>query len=97
MLHARRWFAPFAAFALLASLASFAGGGMESVPFDSDRWEFVGSGGVVEYMGRKCLAGTATLKDAELHNGVIEEDGDPEQVFESPKSDRFRQFIMTSY
>jgi len=74
MLHARRWFAPFAAFALLASLASFAGGGMESVPFDSDRWEFVGSGGVVEYMGRKCLAGTATLKDAERHNGVIEVD-----------------------
>lgn len=32
-----------------------------------------------------------------LHNGVIEEDGEPRQVFESPKSERFRQFIMSTY
>jgi ABC-type histidine transport system ATPase subunit len=29
-----------------------------------------------------------------LHQGVIEEDGPPRQVFESPQSERFKQFIM---
>ena len=29
-----------------------------------------------------------------LHQGLIEEDGPPRQVFESPKSVRFKQFIM---
>jgi ABC-type histidine transport system ATPase subunit len=29
-----------------------------------------------------------------LHQGLIEEDGPPRQVFESPRSERFRQFIM---
>ncbi|MGD9331440.1 MAG: ATP-binding cassette domain-containing protein [Desulfobacterales bacterium] len=29
-----------------------------------------------------------------LHQGLIEEDGPPRQVFESPKSERFKQFIM---
>lgn len=29
-----------------------------------------------------------------LHEGKIEEDGTPEEVFNTPKSDRFRQFIM---
>jgi ABC-type histidine transport system ATPase subunit len=29
-----------------------------------------------------------------LHQGVIEEDGPPRRVFESPKSERFKQFIM---
>ncbi len=28
-----------------------------------------------------------------LHQGLIEEDGNPDEVFTSPKSDRFRQFI----
>ena len=28
-----------------------------------------------------------------LHEGVVEEDGDPQQVFNNPKSERFRQFI----
>jgi ABC-type histidine transport system ATPase subunit len=32
-----------------------------------------------------------------LEKGKIEEDGPPKQVFETPKSERFRQFIMTSY
>lgn len=31
------------------------------------------------------------------HEGRLEEDGPPAQVFESPKSERFRQFIMTTY
>ena len=29
-----------------------------------------------------------------LHQGLIEEDGPPRQVFEAPKSERFKQFIM---
>ena len=29
-----------------------------------------------------------------LHQGLIEEDGPPQQVFEAPKSERFKQFIM---
>ena len=28
-----------------------------------------------------------------LHQGLIEEDGSPDQVFNSPRSERFRQFI----
>jgi arginine/ornithine transport system ATP-binding protein len=28
-----------------------------------------------------------------LHEGIVEEDGDPQQVFNNPKSERFRQFI----
>jgi octopine/nopaline transport system ATP-binding protein len=28
-----------------------------------------------------------------LHNGLIEEEGPPETLFGSPKSERFRQFI----
>ena len=28
-----------------------------------------------------------------LHEGVVEEDGEPQQVFNNPKSERFRQFI----
>ena len=28
-----------------------------------------------------------------LHEGVVEEDGEPGQIFNNPKSDRFRQFI----
>ena len=29
-----------------------------------------------------------------LHQGLIEEDGTPHEVFESPRSERFKQFIM---
>ncbi|MCP4307196.1 MAG: ATP-binding cassette domain-containing protein [bacterium] len=32
-----------------------------------------------------------------LHNGKVEEDGTPEQVFEAPTSDRCRQFLATHY
>ena len=30
-----------------------------------------------------------------LHDGRVEEDGNPSQVFETPRSERFQQFIMT--
>lgn len=30
-----------------------------------------------------------------LHNGVIEEEGPPEQLFGAPRSDRFKQFLKT--
>lgn len=32
-----------------------------------------------------------------LDQGIIDEDGPPKKVFESPKSDRFRQFIAAMY
>ncbi|MHA7880563.1 MAG: ABC transporter ATP-binding protein [Saccharospirillum sp.] len=32
-----------------------------------------------------------------LHQGKIEEYGDPKEVFENPKSERFKQFITPSY
>lgn len=28
-----------------------------------------------------------------LHQGLVEEDGTPEQVFDNPKSERFKQFM----
>ena len=31
-----------------------------------------------------------------LHEGLVEEDGDPEQVFNNPKSERFREFLSGS-
>jgi ABC-type histidine transport system ATPase subunit len=30
-----------------------------------------------------------------LHQGQVEEDGPPDQVFENPRSDRCRQFISS--
>ncbi|MCK5818301.1 MAG: ATP-binding cassette domain-containing protein [Psychromonas sp.] len=32
-----------------------------------------------------------------LHQGLIEEDGKPEQVFQNPSSERFKQFISSVY
>jgi arginine/ornithine transport system ATP-binding protein len=32
-----------------------------------------------------------------LHQGKIEEYGDPKEVFEHPKSERFKQFISSVY
>ena len=32
-----------------------------------------------------------------LHQGRVEEDGPPEQVFDAPKSERCRQFLATNY
>jgi len=32
-----------------------------------------------------------------LHQGLIEEQGTPEEVFQNPKSDRCRQFVASSY
>jgi len=31
-----------------------------------------------------------------LHQGLIEEAGDPNEIFENPKSERFRQFLSTT-
>jgi polar amino acid transport system ATP-binding protein len=30
-----------------------------------------------------------------LHNGIIEEEGPPDQLFGAPKSDRLKQFLKT--
>jgi arginine/ornithine transport system ATP-binding protein len=32
-----------------------------------------------------------------LHQGRVEEDGDPKELFSNPKSERFRQFISSTY
>jgi len=32
-----------------------------------------------------------------LHEGMVEEEGTPEEVFQNPKSDRCRQFLASSY
>ena len=32
-----------------------------------------------------------------LHNGQIEEQGTPDKVFDSPNSDRCRQFLATNF
>jgi arginine/ornithine transport system ATP-binding protein len=32
-----------------------------------------------------------------LHQGRVEEDGDPNELFSNPKSERFRQFISSTY
>ncbi len=32
-----------------------------------------------------------------LNQGVIEEEGAPSEIFENPKSERFRQFLASSY
>lgn len=50
-----------------------ASGADDSVDFGSDRWT-IASGRVVEHLGRKSLAGSASLKDAVFEDGVIEVD-----------------------
>ncbi len=56
---------------LLAALP--ASGADDSVDFGSDRWAIT-NGRVVEHLGRKSLAGSASLKDASFENGVVEVD-----------------------
>lgn len=43
------------------------------IPFDSDQWNKE-TAKQVDYLGRKCLMGIATLKDVEFTNGIIEFD-----------------------
>ena len=44
------------------------------IGFDSDKWTLQRGSKVVDYLGRKSLRGTATLKDVEFENGIIEVD-----------------------
>ena len=55
----------------LTALSAHAQG--EIVDFDSERWDIL-DGEVVEHLGRKALLGTATLKDVQFTDGVIEVD-----------------------
>ncbi len=50
-----------------------ASGADDSIDFGSDRWTIT-NGRVVEHLGRKSLAGSASLKDAVFEDGVIEVD-----------------------
>ena len=43
------------------------------IPFDSEQWQ-IDQGEILDYMGRKALKGSATLKDITFENGVIEVD-----------------------
>jgi len=43
------------------------------IDFESDRWDRAGAE-IVQFMGRKCLIGSAFLKDVEFENGIIEVD-----------------------
>ncbi len=56
---------------LMAASISLAQDGI--VDFESDRWEFVNAR-VADHLGRRCLAGSAYLRDMEFENGVIEVD-----------------------
>ena len=44
-----------------------------SVPFDSDKWQ-IRFGETTEHLGQKAFKGSATLKDVEFQNGIIEFD-----------------------
>jgi sugar lactone lactonase YvrE len=58
-------------FVLLFSIEVFAQA--EFIDFESDQWDRTGAE-IVQFMDRKCLIGTAFLKDVEFENGVIEVD-----------------------
>ena len=65
---------------LLSSCAVFAAGQAPaelSLPADSPRWDFKGHAKAADYRGRKCLmlnGGTATLRDFEMRDAVIDVD-----------------------
>jgi sugar lactone lactonase YvrE len=46
---------------------------IDTTAFSSDSWDLTNAE-VVDYLGRKCLIGTAFLKNVEFENGVIEVD-----------------------
>jgi sugar lactone lactonase YvrE len=58
-------------FILLLSIQVFAQD--EFIDFESDQWDRTGAE-IVQFMDRKCLIGSAFLKDVEFENGVIEVD-----------------------
>ncbi len=58
-------------FVLLFSIKSFAQ--TDFIDFESDQWDRQGAE-IVQFMDRKCLIGSAFLKDVEFENGVIEVD-----------------------
>ncbi len=63
-----------AAFALaLSALGGPALAQTIEAPFTADRWELAGAS-IVEHLGRQALRGTASLKEVEFENGVIEFD-----------------------
>jgi sugar lactone lactonase YvrE len=58
-------------FVLLFSTEVFAQEGF--IDFESDQWERQGAE-IIQFMGRKCLIGSAFLKDVKFENGIIEVD-----------------------
>lgn len=85
-------------FMMLPVGASHAEGGV--VPFDSDRW-VTDKAEVVDYLGRKCLQGTAWLEDVAFENGVIEVDvavsgarSYPGIIFRMQSQDEYERFYV---
>jgi sugar lactone lactonase YvrE len=72
-----RWFVAAGALAfstaVVGSAEVFAQDHAAVVGFDSGRWS-IASGRVVDFLGRSAFMGTATLKDVQFENGVIEFD-----------------------
>ena len=70
-------------------------------PYRRDAAQRGGQAGADE--GRTMILVTREMKFARevashviyLHNGIIEEEGPPDQLFGAPKSDRLKQFLKT--
>jgi sugar lactone lactonase YvrE len=58
---------------VLTLISGYAFAESDHVDFESGRW-MLGNAEVTEYLGRKCLAGRASLRDVEFQDGVIEVD-----------------------
>jgi hypothetical protein len=72
------------------------------IDFESDRWELK-DGEIVEYLGRTCLSGYATLKDVVFENGTIEVDivvkdnkvrGYPGIIFRMQSPENYERFYI---
>ncbi len=66
----------FSAIVFAASIASLSGealAGGETIPFDDERWDLAGAV-KTEYLGRECIAGSATLRNVEFEDGTMEVD-----------------------
>jgi len=80
----------------------------QTIPFDSDRWEFTGETRVENYLGKESLhlaaGGTAVIKDSEFTDGTIEFDvvipqgrGFPGAMWRLQDSQNYEEFYMRAH
>jgi len=80
----------------------------QTIPFDSDRWEFTGESTVEDYLGKKSLhlaaGGTAVIRDSEFTDGTIEFDiaiprgrGFPGAMWRLQDSKNYEEFYMRAH